>query len=121
MLTVDRSRASIRSIGRGRRTIEVTYHQNGTARRMSNGKAKVVTRRRFVEGLIAAVISAGVRRSPAGRIAALVPDGSGPLILRGCGGLVRSSDKQEVSHAQLFLTFLTRSGRLGCGSWAVLS
>jgi hypothetical protein len=78
---VDRSRASIRSIGRGRRTIEVTYHQNGTARRMSNGKAKVVTRRRFVEGLIAAVISAGVLRSPAGRVTALVTDVSGPLIL----------------------------------------
>jgi hypothetical protein len=52
--------------------MEVTYHQYGTARRMSKGKARVVTIRRFVDGLTAAVISAGVGRflpeSLAGRV-----------------------------------------------------
>lgn len=59
-LTVDDSRASIRAIGSGRRTIEVTYHQYGTARSMSSGKASVVTIRRVVDGFTFLVISAGV-------------------------------------------------------------
>jgi len=58
--TVDDSKAAIRSIGSGSRTIEVTYHQYGTASRMSSGKARVVTIRRGVEGLTFAVSSAGV-------------------------------------------------------------
>jgi hypothetical protein len=54
------SRAAIRSVGSGSRTIEVTYHQYGTASRMSSGKARVVTNRRVLEGLTLAVSSAGV-------------------------------------------------------------
>jgi hypothetical protein len=58
--TVDDSSAAIRSVGSGSRTIEVTYHQYGTASRMSSGKAKVVTNRRVLEGLTVAVSSAWV-------------------------------------------------------------
>jgi hypothetical protein len=38
----------------------VTYHQYGTASRISSGKARVVTSRRVLEGLTFAVSSAGV-------------------------------------------------------------
>ena len=64
--TVDDSRAAIRSVGSGSRTIEVTYHQYGIASRMSSGKARVVTMRRVVEGLTFAVRSAdvGIRGLP---------------------------------------------------------
>ena len=58
--TVDDSKAAIRSIGSGSRTIEVTYHQYGTASSMSSGNARVVTSRRVVEGLTFAVSSADV-------------------------------------------------------------
>ena len=42
----------------------MTYHQYGTARRMSSGKAIVVTIRRVVEGLTLRVSSAGVILRP---------------------------------------------------------
>ena len=42
----------------------MTYHQYGTARRMSSGKAIVVTIRRVVEGLTFRVSSAGVILRP---------------------------------------------------------
>lgn len=40
--------------------MEVVYHQNGTARSMSNGKERMMARRRLGEGLMEAASSAGV-------------------------------------------------------------
>ena len=57
---MEASNASIRAIGSGSRTIEVTYHQNGTASRISSGKARVVIIRLVVDGLTFAVSSRGV-------------------------------------------------------------
>jgi hypothetical protein len=57
----------------------VTYHQYGTARRMSSGNAIVVTIRRVVEGLTFRVSSAGValRLLPAVRG---LPELTGPVV-----------------------------------------
>lgn len=54
------SKADILLSGSGILSMEVVYHQNGTARSMSSGKERMIARRRLGEGLIEAVISAGV-------------------------------------------------------------
>lgn len=54
------SKSDILVSGSGSLSMEVVYHQNGTARSMSSGKERMMARRRLGEGLIEAVISAGV-------------------------------------------------------------
>jgi len=61
-LTDETSRAAIRAVGSGSRTIEVVYHQKGIARRIRRGKERVTVSRRRVEGLRAAVTSEGEGR-----------------------------------------------------------
>lgn len=54
------SKADILVSGSGSLSMEVVHHQNGTARSMSSGKERMMARRRLGEGLMEAVISAGV-------------------------------------------------------------
>lgn len=54
------SKVDILPSGSGNLSMEVVYHQNGTARSMSSGKARMMARRRLGEGLMEAVSSAGV-------------------------------------------------------------
>lgn len=84
---------------------------------MSKGKARVVTSRRFVEGLIATVISAGVdrlvtgasERSVAGR--PMLPIGQDVS-----DGREMAITQKSVTPALVF-DFLTRARFLGYDAW----
>lgn len=58
--TVLFSRAWILAAGRGRRSIDVVYHQNGTANRIMSGNDSTTRSRFLTVGLILAVTSGGV-------------------------------------------------------------
>lgn len=60
-LTWARSSAEIRSVGRGRRTIDVVYHQYGAAMARKRGKQSMTSHRRERGGLIAVMIGAASR------------------------------------------------------------
>ena len=73
----------------------MTYHQYGTARRMSSGKAIVVTIRRVADGLTFRVSSAGVALRLLSATRGL-PELAEPVV--GVDMIFRSDRRYKVSH-----------------------
>lgn len=54
----------MRAVGRGTRSIDVVYHQNGTASRKRTGNDRMMSKRSGRDGFSAAVASLGDRSVP---------------------------------------------------------